>query len=77
MNTTSFGFRVASRAAPWGRSARGFEPENATLDEHPVDGAADHLGVAGDHPLLDVEVFAVVCLGDGGDARIAVAAASR
>jgi hypothetical protein len=40
---------------------------HAALDEHPLDCQAIHLGVAGNHPLLDVEALALVGLLDGRD----------
>ena len=45
---------------------------DTTLDEHLVELQALHRGVAADHPLLHVEAFALVGLGDGVDAGIAV-----
>ena len=58
--------RTASRAVPWSRSPRGFDPDTA-LDEYLVDRHAVHLHVVSDYSPLHIEALALVGLLDGAD----------
>ena len=74
--TTSPGFRMRQQRRTLRAVTERLGSRHAALHEHLVDHEAMHLGIAGDHALLNIQALALVGLLDGGDAGVAVAAAS-